>query len=221
MAESRRTCDAACCPGHAHVSAAPRMAAPHVAAPPPHMAVPHIAAPARNMAIPHGGGSHFAVGRGAPQHAAPQSRTDAADPSAADLRTIRDNGGPANIARRMRASQTGRRHPRADTRPWTGSREAGAERQQPAAAEASGGWSRRPSAAPRRARMTRARSSGRAPILRNPVFADQRAGRDAPSGQWTFRGRFAQSALHDDRPPSSPRRHRAGLCRAAVLALCL
>jgi hypothetical protein len=40
----------------------------------------------------------------------------------------------------------------------------------------------------------------RAPIIRNPVFADQRMARrgggEVPP-QWTFRGRFMQSALHD------------------------
>ena len=40
----------------------------------------------------------------------------------------------------------------------------------------------------------------RAPIIRNPVFADQRMARGAqvPS-QWTFRGRYMQSALYDHR----------------------
>lgn len=49
----------------------------------------------------------------------------------------------------------------------------------------------------------RNRELQRAPILRNPVFADQRMsrrGREETPSQLTFRGRFSQSALHDDRP---------------------
>jgi hypothetical protein len=183
------------------------MAPPHVAAPPPRMAAPHIAAPARNNAP-----SRFAVGHSAPQHAAPQisrGRGEAERGRFAERpkENPRDNlrrGGPANIgtanareANRPSASPSDTRHGLEAAKPTPNINNAARQAPPEPGHETVGTTASR-------ANDARAEQR-RAPILRNSIFADQRAVRDSAPAQWTFRGRFAQSALHDDR-----RRHRHG-----------
>jgi len=150
------------------------------------------------MAPPHEGASRFAVGHGAPQRAAPQISHGRSEPERGRFADNPRHGGPANI---------GTANAREANRPSASpadSRQHGLEAAKPApnvnnaARQAPPEPGHETVGSTARANDARAEQR-RAPILRNPVFADQRAGRDAPSGQWTFRGRFAQSALRDDR----------------------
>jgi hypothetical protein len=161
------------------------MAAPHVTAPPPRVAAPHIAAPARNMAMP--------------QRAAPQISRGRGESERGRFATgVPRQGGPANIG------AANAREPNRPSVSPSDSRQHGLEAAKPAPNINNAARQALPEAghetvgSTARANDTRAEQR-RAPILRNPVFADQRAGRDAAAAQWTFRGRFAQSVLHDDR----------------------
>jgi len=163
------------------------------------MAAPHIAAPPRNIASPHGGASRFAGGRGAPEHAAPQISRERGRPEPGRFTETPRHGGPPNIG------TANAREPNRAPRSPAESRPHGLEAAKPTpnvnnAARQAPGEPGHETVGTTASRTNDARAEQRrAPILRNPVFADQRAGRDAPSGQWTFRGRFAQSALHEDR----------------------
>jgi len=135
-----------------------------------------------------------------------------------DLNRNATSGPPTHDSRQpdqARQQEQGRRPEQAHRQDMIGSRPApggnAAERQQPPAAgsqETVGRAASRPDEG-RDGRFEqgrvdrRSRELQRAPILRNPVFADQRMsrrGREETSSPLTFRGRFIQSALHDDRP---------------------
>jgi hypothetical protein len=195
-------------PAMPHMSAPPRMAAPRMAAPPPRMAAPrmapHIAAPARNMAVPHGGGPRFSGGHAALHRAVPEiarerGRLERGGFASGGPRHGGDlNAGARELNRRATGSPNApdsRRHALESAKPLPGSNTAG--RQAPASA----GHETVGRVGPRgnEGRLEQSRlEQRRAPIIRNPVFADQPTGRrgEAPA-QWTFRGRFMQSALHD------------------------
>jgi LTXXQ motif family protein len=156
------------------------------------------------MAIPQGRPSHFAVGHGAPQRAVPQISRGRGEPERGRFAT----GGPRERA----PANIGTANAREPNRPAASpaeSRQHGLEAAKPLPNVNNAARQAPPEAGHETVGTTASRANDaraeqrRAPILRNPIFADQRAGRDAPSGQWTFRGRFAQSALHDDW-----RRHR-------------
>jgi hypothetical protein len=166
--------------------------APHMAA--PHMAAPHIAAPARNMAVPHGGGPRFAIGHGAPQHAAPQIAGGHGRPEPGRFASGGPrHGGPPNVG--AANAREPDRHGLEGSKPPLNGNSAARQESSPAG---HAGHETVGSTAPRtnQARL----EQQRAPIIRNPVFADPRSGRMAGvSSQLTFRGHFTQSAMHEDR----------------------
>jgi hypothetical protein len=183
------------------------MAAPHMAAPSPHIAAPrvatpHFAAPPRNMAMPHGGGQRFSAGHAAPHRAVPEiagrgGRRESGRFASSGPRHDGDtNAGARELNRRgggSPAAPESRQHALESAKPLPNANIAG--RQGPASAGHETVGRVGPQANESRAEQRRA------PIIRNPVFASQGTARDArgssgPS-QWTFRGRYMQSALHD------------------------
>jgi LTXXQ motif family protein len=206
-----------------HMAApAPRMAAPapHFAAPAPHMAAPHVAAP-RIAAPPRSFAAHAPPPRAmahtaAPPHAAPQISRGHTGPSPrfatgeARRGNIAAHAPPAitqnaatppavpNASRHAVGPSTGPDVNRAE-RP-------NAPRPGETVGQRQGGFrpgetvgvarSDRGTAEAARARVEESRKT---PILRSPVFAGQspRSMRMSPS-QWTFRGRYAQSAFAGD-----------------------
>ncbi|MBV8699789.1 MAG: Spy/CpxP family protein refolding chaperone, partial [Bradyrhizobium sp.] len=198
-----------------HMAApAPRMAAPHFAAPAPHMATPrvaapHVSAPPRNFAA-HAAPLHAMPHSAAPPHGVPQiarghagpsprfatgearhgniaahappalNRHAATPPSGVDVNNHTAAGPNVNRAERQttpRPAETVGQRP-GGFRPGE---TVGVARSDRGTAEAA------------RARVEESRKT---PIIRSPVFAGQspRSMRTNPS-QWTFRGRFAQSAF--------------------------
>jgi LTXXQ motif family protein len=188
---------------------APHVTAPRMAAPPPRAATPHFAAPARNMAVPHGGGPRFSAGRAAPHRATPDIARERGRPERGRFASGGGprHGGDVNARARdlnQRAaglpnSRESRRHALESSRPVPGSNPAA--RQGPASAGHETVGRVGPRANESRTEQSRLEQR-RAPIIRNPVFADQRMARrggGAVLPQETFRGRFMQSALHDRR----------------------
>jgi hypothetical protein len=177
---------------------------PHVAA--PRMATPHIAAPSRNMAIPHGGGPRFSAGQAAPHRATPDIARERGRPergrfaSGGPRHGGDENAGAHELNRRAAGSPNA---PESRQHALEGSKSApggnAAERQGPASAGHETVGRVGPRANEGRTEQSRLEQR-RAPIIRNPVFADQRMARrgggEVPP-QLTFRGRFMQSALHD------------------------
>jgi hypothetical protein len=172
------------------------------------MAAPHIAAPSRNMAAPHGGGPRFSAGHAAPHRAMPDIARERGGPERGRFASGGSrHGGDANagareLNRRAAGSSTppeAGRHALENSKPSPGNNTA--ERQGPAAAGHETVGRVGPRANEGRTEQSRFEQR-RAPIIRNPVFADQRMARrgggETPS-QLTFRGRFMQSALHDGR----------------------
>jgi hypothetical protein len=210
--------------------ATPHMATPHRAAPPQHMATPHGGGPrfSEGHAAPHRSAPQITHQRGGPEHGrfatgAPRHGENAN----AAARELNRNPGPREPNRNASARETNRnsggrqvnRHaaepqalPESRRHALEGSRPApagnAAERQGPASAGHETVGRVNPRANEGRAEQAR-REQRRAPIIRNPVFADQRManrGREAAPSPLTFRGRFAQSALHDH----GHRHHRHG-----------
>ena len=223
-------------PAMPHMSAPPRMAAPaphmaapRMAAPPPRMAAPrmatpHIAAPARNMAVPHGGGPRFSAGHAAPHRAMPdvareRGRSERGRFASggqrhggdvnAGARELNRNAGARELNRHAAGSPNApqsRRHALEGSKPVPAGNTA--ERQGPVSAghETVGKVGSRANES--RSEQSRLEQR-RAPIIRNPVFAEQRGARRAEtSSNGTFGGRFAQSALYDHDRDRRHRHHR-------------
>jgi ABC-type transporter MlaC component len=156
------------------------------------------------MAVPHGGGPRFSAGHAAPHRAVPDIARERGRPergrfASGGPRHGGDvNAGARELNRRAAGSPNtpeSRRHALESSKPVPGGNTA--ERQGPVSAghETVGRVGSRANEG--RTEQTRLEQR-RAPIIRNPVFADQRMARRAEaSSQWTFRGRFMQSALHD------------------------
>jgi hypothetical protein len=159
------------------------------------------------MAAPHGGGPRFSAGHAAPHRAIPDIARERgrAERGRSASRGGPRHGGDVNAgARELNRRAAGspnvsesRRNAPESAKPVPGGNTA--ERRGPASAGRETVGRAGPRANEGRTGHGRLEQR-RAPIIRNPVFAEQRAGRrgEAPA-QLTFRGRFTQSALHDRR----------------------
>jgi len=213
---------------HMAAPAAPHIAAPapHMAAPAPHMAAPHVSAPQRNFAArapsphatPHMAAPPHAVPQISRGHASPSPRfatgearhgniaahappalnrhaaTPPSGPNVNDHTAVGPNAGPnVNRAERQNTPRPGE---------TVGQRQGGFRPGETVGVARSD----RGTAEAARARVEESRKT---PILRSPVVAGQspRSMRMSPS-QWTFRGRYAQSAFAGD---NRHHHHRLGV----------
>lgn len=214
---------------HMAAPAAPRMAAPHMAAPAPHMAAPHIAAPAHNMAVPHGGPRFAApreapraIARSAPHHETPHIAEGRGGPHGGTMATARgqrfsaergarqlEHGAKGASPAEAHALEHGKTNAPAATvagqRPGPNGHETvgqGPVGQGPAGSRENQRVGIKGDKGDLSRLEQRQPEQRRAPIIRNSVFAGPQASRRGDAGalsQSTFRGHFTQSALYDRR----------------------